>query len=208
MMKHNLIEDWMNRGIIRDEKLIDAFLSIPREEFILKKYLNESYGDYPLPIGYEQTISQPTTVMLMIEALELKKNDRVLEIGAGSGYCAAIISKLAKEVITTEIVPELAKFAKDNLKKANINNVNVIESDGSQGYEKEAPYDKIMFTAACPKIPEHLAPQLKNNGIILAPVGDFFGQKMIKCVKKNNNLDCISLGYFTFVPLKGKFGFK
>lgn len=206
--KTRLIEYWQNSGLIKDKRLVEAFKATPREKFIHNGYLGEAYGDYPLPIGYGQTISQPTTVMLMIQALELKKTDEVLEVGAGSGYCAAIISKLCKKVITTEIIPELAEFAKNNIKKCNITNVEIIEYDGSQGYEKQAPYDKIMVTAACPSIPTTLIEQLKENGIILAPVGSFLGQIMIKGIKKQGKLVTKNLGDFVFVPLKGKYGYS
>lgn len=208
--KKKLIEYWKSSGIIKDKKVIEAFKAIPREKFILKKHLSEAYGDYPLSIGKSQTISQPTTVLMMTEALELKEGDKVLEVGAGSGYQAAIISKLVGkkgEVITTEIIPELAEFAKKNIQKLEIKNVKIIEHDGSQGYEQESLYDKIMITAACPEIPEPLIEQLKENGIIIAPVGDLFGQQMIKGVKKKGKLETKSLGYFMFVPLKGKYGY-
>ncbi len=206
-MKQKLIDYWLSNKIITDKKLLKAFESLKRENFIDKSYLNEAYGDYPLHIGYQQTISQPTTVMIMIQALELKPTDKVLEIGAGSGYCAAIMAKLAKKVITTEIIPELAEFAKKNIEKAKIKNVEVIEYDGSQGYKKESSYTKIMITAACPEIPRPLIEQLKNNGIIIAPIGGFFEQTMVKGIKIKNKLETSSLGYFRFVPLKGKYGF-
>jgi len=207
-MKQKLIEYWLSSGIIKDKKLIKAFQEIPRENFVDNSYLDEAYGDYPLPIGMGQTISQPTTVMIMIKAMELKPTDKVLEVGAGSGYCAAIMSKLAKKVITTEIIPELAEFAKKNMEKNKIRNVEVIEYDGSQGYKKEMPYDKIMITAACPSIPKPLTEQLKENGIIIAPIGGFFDQTMVKGIKKKGKIETYSLGYFRFVPLKGKYGYK
>ena len=207
MGKEELVRYWTSNKIITDERLIKAFKAIPREEFILDELVNEAYGDYPLPILKGQTISQPTTVMIMINALELKKTDRVLEVGAGSGYCAAIISKMAKFVYTTEIIPELADFAANNIKKIGIKNIEVINYDGSQGYEKKAPYDKIMVTAACPKIPPPLIDQLKQNGIIVAPVAYFLGQTMIKGIKKGQELETESLGNFVFVPLKGKYGY-
>jgi len=156
MGKQELIKYWTNSKIITDKRLIEAFRAIPREEFILDELVNEAYGDYPLPILKGQTISQPTTVMIMINALDLKKTDKVLEVGAGSGYCAAIMSKMTKFVYTTEIIPELADFAANNIKRVGIKNIEVINYDGSQGYEEQAPYDKIMVTAACPKIPPPL----------------------------------------------------
>lgn len=208
--KKRLIDYWQSSGTIQDKKLIESFKAIPREKFIPEEYTEEAYGDYPLSIGMGQTISQPTTVMLMTEALKLKEGDKVLEVGAGSGYQAAIISKIIGgkgKVITTEIIPELVEFAKKNIKKLKIKNIKIIDYDGSQGYEEEAPYDKIIITAACPEIPKPLIKQLKENGIITAPVGDLFGQQMIKGIKKKGKLETKSLGYFMFVPLKGKHGY-
>ena len=202
-----LLRYWQQSGLIKDKKLIVAFKKVDRRNFIRKESMNEVYGDYPLPIGFGQTISQPTTVMLMIEALELKKTDKVLEVGAGSGWCAAIMSRLCKKVITTEIIPELVGFAKENIKKCNIKNVEIIDWDGSQGYEKESPYDKIMLTAACPSLPKKCIEQLKENGIIIAPVGSLFSQDMIKGRKIKGSLATENLGNFMFVPLKGKYGY-
>ena len=181
---------------------------MPREKFIRDENLEEAYGDHPLPIGSGQTISQPTTVMIMINALELKKSDKVLEVGAGSGYCAAIMSKLCKKVVTTEVIPELVSFSKANISKCGIKNVEIIEWDGSGGYEKEAPYDKMMVTAACPQIPSPLVNQLKVGGVLIAPVGSSFGQDMIKLIKEKDKVVSSNLGSFVFVPLKGKYGYK
>lgn len=136
--KDALIDYWLKNKIITDKRLIKAFEEIKRENFITKEFLDEAYGDYPLPIGNEQTISQPTTIMLMTDALELKSTDKVLEIGSGSGYQAAIISRLVKKVISIEIIKDLALFAKENIEKNNINNVEIIHGDGSNGYERSS----------------------------------------------------------------------
>lgn len=208
--KQHLVDYWKESGLIKDKKLIEAFKAVPREEFILDEYLSEAYGDYPLAIGQGQTISQPTTVMLMTQALDLKEGQKVLEVGAGSGYQAAIISKMVGDkgkVITTEIISNLAKFADKNIKKLKLKNAIIIEHDGSEGYEKEAPYDRIMVTAACPKIPPPLIKQLKENGIIVSPVGSLLGQEMIKGIKKKGKLEIEKLGSFMFVPLKGEYGY-
>ena len=207
--KEHLIKYWQESGIIKDKRLLNAFKRIPREKFVRKEHLEEAYGDYPLSIGKCQTISQPTTVMLMTQALELKANDKVLEIGTGSGYQAAIISKIIGKkgkIISTEIVPELAKFARQNIENLKLKNVEIIRHDGSKGYIDEAPYDKIIITAACPRIPKPLISQLKENGIIVAPVGNLNEQAMVKARKKGNKLIEENLGQFMFVPLKGRYG--
>ncbi len=207
--KQKLIDYWISEKIVTDKKLIGAFKKIPRENFIREKDLEQAYGDYPLKIGAEQTISQPTTVMIMTQALELKKGDKVLEIGAGSGYQSAIIAKLVGskgKVVSVEIVPELVKFARDNLDRAKIRNAFVVEGDGSRGYAKQSPYDKIIVTAGAPRIPKILVDQLKENGIIVTPVGNLTEQIMIKAKKKNGKLIEEKLGHYIFVPLKGKYG--
>jgi len=208
--KEELIEHWVSSGLVNDKKVIEAFKKVPRENFIKKEDLDEAYGDYPLPIGSGQTISQPTTVMVMTQALELKEGDKVLEVGSGSGYQAAIIANIIGEkgkVISTEIVDDLVKFAQDNITKLVIKNVKIIKYDGSKGYEKEAPYDKIIVTAATPKIPKSLVNQLKENGIIVAPVGNMTEQIMVKARKKHGKLEEEKLGHFMFVPMKGKYGY-
>lgn len=208
--KQQLMEHWISSGIINDKKVIEAFKKIPRELFVSEERKEGAYGDYPLPIGKGQTISQPTTVMIMTQALELKEGDKVLEVGSGSGYQAAIISDIVGsngKVISAEIVDELVESAKINIKKLKLKNVEIIRHDGSKGYEKEAPYDKIIITAACPKIPNPLIKQLKENGIIVAPVGDMNEQEMIKGRKINGKLAEENLGDFMFVPLKGKHGY-
>ena len=208
--KEQLMEHWTSSGIIKDRKVIDAFKKVPRELFVAEERKEEAYGDYPLPIGKGQTISQPTTVMIMTQALELKEGDKVLEVGSGSGYQAAIIANIVGgngKVISTEIVDELVESAKSNIKKLKLKNVEIIKHDGSKGYDKEAPYDKIIITAACPKIPRPLIKQLKEGGIIVAPVGDMNKQAMIKGRKINGKLFEVNLGDFMFVPLKGKHGY-
>jgi len=210
MSKEILLRYWKETKLVKDERLIKAFKAIPREDFILPQYKADAYADYPLPIPGGQTISQPSTVMIMIDGLELKETDRVLEIGAGSGWCAALIAYIVKKgfVYTTEIIEQLAKFAESNIKNMKIKNIKVINCDGSKGYSKKSPYNKIIVTASCPEIPKPLIAQLKNNGIIIAPVGDYYSQNMIKAKKVNGKLIEESLGEFRFVPLKGEFGFQ
>ena len=204
--KKSLLKSMRSNKIVEDDKVIDAFRAISRELFVPLNSKKEAYIDAPLSIGYKQTISQPSTVFSMVEALELKKTDKVLEVGSGSGYEAAIISQLCDQVYSVEIVPELVNFAKENLVKAKIDNVKIIQYDGGLGYEQQAPYDKIVVSAACAKIPKALVDQLKDGGILVAPVGDGCMQKMIKVVKHNQVLDEADLGDYIFVPLTGEFG--
>ncbi|MFH0936136.1 MAG: protein-L-isoaspartate(D-aspartate) O-methyltransferase [Candidatus Woesearchaeota archaeon] len=200
--KQDLIKYWKENNICSD-KIIKAFKKIKRENFIPKSLINEAYEDRPLSIGYNATISQPTTIIIMLQALELKKGDRILEIGTGSGYNAALIAELVKPgiVYSLEIIKELAKFAENNLKKANIKNIKIFNKDGSKGLKEYQPYNKIVFTAACKEIPYNLLDQLKENGISLAPVG-LYQQKMLKLIKNKEGVEIQSLGDFLFVPLK------
>ena len=204
--KEALIKQWLNEGTVKNPKIIQAFRDLERAKFIPKDLKDEAYGDYPLPILANQTISQPTTVVMMLEALELKSDDVVLEIGAGSGYQAALLSKLCKKLYTLEIIQELAEFAKENIKKAGITNVEIIEADGRKGYKQAAPFDKIILTAATEEFPKPLIDQLVEGGIILAPLGPPYEQVLTKARKIKGELHKEKLGYFVFVPLTGKYG--
>lgn len=211
MQKELLIQYWKENYKFKEEE-IEAFKEIKRENFVLRELENSAYEDVPLPILREKTISQPTTVMIMTSALELKKGNKVFEIGTGSGYQTALLSKLIGEtgkVISTEVIPELIIFSQKNLRKSKINNIEIHEQDGSKGFEKEAPYDKIIITAACKDFPHVLIDQLKPNGIIVAPVGNEENQMMVKAIKKeNNDLEYEFLGPFLFSPLYGNYGFE
>lgn len=207
--KQSLIDYWISNNIVTGKRVIDAFKKVKREDFVLAAFRSDAYEDVPLPILKEQTISQPTTVAMMLEFLELKQGMKVLEIGAGSGYNAALIAEIVgKEgmVYTTEVIKELAEFAEENLKKAKIKNVQVINTDGSKGWPTNAPYDRIICTAAAPKIPDIYIKQLKEGGIIVIPIGPQYGQAMIKGKKIKGKLETNNLGSFMFVPLVGKFG--
>lgn len=209
MNKSSLIKYWEENKIITNKRVLEAFEKVPRENFIPKELRNEAYGDYPLNIGFGQTISQPTTVMIMTQALDVKEGNKVLEIGTGSGYQSAVISILVGKkgkVYTTEIIKELYEFAKNNLKP--YKNVKVFNVDGSQGLPRYKSYDGIITTAAAPKIPPPLIEQLKNNGRLVIPIGSPYEQDMIKVIKKGRNLIKENLGSFIFVQLRGKYGFR
>lgn len=197
---------------ITDKKVLDALDNIPRHLFVPEEQLSNAYLNSPLPIAAGQTISQPYTVAFMLQELEIKPGNKILEIGTGSGWNAALLGYLTGEkgiVYSTELVEELIYSADDNLEKVNIINVKIIHRDGSEGYKEKAPFDRIIVTAACPEIPKPLIEQLNEDGILLLPLDDGLGnQKMVKIKKFQGKLFRKDLGYFSFVPLKGKYGYK
>ena len=208
--KIRLVERLKRYGYIRSKEVEDAMLSIRREDFVPPDVRRYAYDDTPLEIGFGQTISAPHMVAMMCEELELKKGLKILEIGAGSGYHAAVISKIIGEegkVYSIERIAELAEFARKNLEKAGIKNVEVIEGDGSLGLPEYAPYDRILVTCSAPDIPEPLIEQLKEGGIILIPVGRTFSV-LIKGIKKGKRLEKKEICGCAFVPLIGKYGFS
>ena len=209
-LKNQLLSFWKDHFLICEE-ILNAFNDINREDFIPPALHHRAYEDIPLPLLREKTISQPTTVMIMTTALELEPGEKVFEIGTGSGYQAAIIAKIIGnkgKVITTEVIPELVAFAKNNFHKANITNVEIHEEDGTNGKPEQAPFDKIILTAACKEFPQPLLDQLKPNGIIVGPVGNKDEQEMVRGTKlEDGKLDLEFLGQFLFTPMYGKCGF-
>ena len=209
--KTELMRFWRENFRFREIEL-KAFNEVNREDFIPQNLKSSAYHDVPLPLVRGKTISQPTTVMLMTHALDLEPDEKVFEIGTGSGYQAAIIAKIVGhkgKVITTEVVPELVSFSKQNLKKSKINNVFVYEEDGSNGMPNEAPFDKVIITAVCKEFPKPLLEQLKPDGIIVGPVGNQYEQEMVRGVKdKDGHLELEFLGHFLFTPMYGKYGFE
>jgi len=204
-----LIEYLINNNLIRSKKVIEAFENVDRIRFIPDEFKEQAYIDNPLPIGEGQTISAPHMVAMMTENLDVNQGDKVLEVGTGSGYQAAILSRLVGEngkIITTEINPKLAVFASNNLD--GLKNVTVVEWDGSKGYKKESPYDRIIVTAAAPEIPKPLIDQLKNDGKIAIPVGEKFQQTFKVIKKKNKEIISEDICECIFVPLTGKYGFS
>jgi len=194
-----------SRGI-KDKLVLDAFLEISRHIFVPIEYKEQAYEDHPLPIGFGQTISQPYIVAYMTEKLCLTRKDKVLEIGTGSGYQAAILSKIAGVVHTVERIPELAVRAKNLLRSLRLENVFVHKSDGSVGWESAAPYDAILVTAAAPKVPQMLLDQLAFNGRMIIPVGSRWRQVLELWQKKEQGFDKEEVLPVVFVPLKGEHG--
>jgi len=196
---------------LKSENIEEALRKYRRENFVPENCKHLAYRDFPISIGFNQTISQPSTVVAMTEALEIKKGEKVLEIGTGSGWQSALLSYLVGEkgfVYTIEIVKELAEFAKKNLKKLGIKNVEVVIGDGSMGLKGNAPFDKIIVTAACPDIPKPLLDQLKMGGIMVLPIGNMYLQEMYVVKKLKDKLEKKAIGSFMFVPLVGKYGFN
>ncbi len=207
--KEQLLYFWQTQNI--DSRLLRAFDKIPRELFVPPQLKRYAYEDQPLPTMRRQSISQPTTIMLMLQALELRKGDKVFEVGAGMGYQAALMATLVGKngkVVSAEVIPELVQMSRLNLANLGLHHTLVVEGDGGEGYPEEAPYDKIIITAACPTIPQPLIEQLKEGGVVVAPVGDLESQTMVKGVKVEGRLSLEFLGPFVFVPMKGKHGFK
>lgn len=203
----NLIEYLTRYRYIKSESVKRAFEKVDRKLFVPESLKNGAYSDHPLPIGFSQTISAPSMIAIMLEALDLKRGDKVLEIGTGSGYNAALISEIVGEnVFSIERIPELAEFAKNNLKKSG-HKVEVFIGDGTLGYEGESPYDKIIVTAAAPKIPGPLIKQLKIGGKLCIPVGERFFCDLIVAEKiSDEKIKKKNYGGCAFVPLIGEEG--
>lgn len=185
-----------------EKRILKAFLQVPRHLFVPENYRDSSYEDNALPIGFGQTISQPSLVALMTSLLDLKGDEKVLEIGTGSGYQAAILSRLAGEVFTVERIPGLADKAKETLENLGLKNIHVYTADGSLGLPKFGPYDAIIVTAAAKEIPDSLVRQLKNGGRIIIPVGEEFGrQELLVGEKSKGKLKIEKIEAVRFVPL-------
>lgn len=198
-----------SRGIV-DRQVLDAFLEVPREAFVSSGYAHLAYGDHPLPIEAGQTISQPYIVALMIEAAGIGRGDKVLEVGSGSGYAAAVISRIAERVIGIERQHALVEIARERLRRLGYDNVEIVEGDGTKGWPDEAPYDVILAAASGSHIPAPLVEQLKPGGSIVMPVGSPGRvQKLVKATRQEDGtLQQSDLGGVRFVPLIGEEGWK
>jgi protein-L-isoaspartate(D-aspartate) O-methyltransferase len=199
-MVRTQIED---RGI-RDRQVLAAMREVPRHEFVPNEFRDSAYDDRPLGIGYGQTISQPYIVAFMTERLVPKARDRILEIGTGSGYQAAILSKLVGEVFSIEIVPQLAEGAAATLKRLGYANVRVKAGDGYQGWPEHAPFDAIIVTCAPDHVPNPLISQLKEGGRLIIPVGDFGEQSLYLLEKRDGKIERKAILPVRFVPMTGK----
>jgi protein-L-isoaspartate(D-aspartate) O-methyltransferase len=191
---------------IRDPRVLEAIAAVPRHEFVPANVQKSAYSDQPLPIGYGQTISQPFIVAFMTEQLDPKPTDRILEIGTGSGYQAAILSCLVAQVYTIEIIEPLARRAEANLKRLRYNNVKVLAGDGYKGWPEYAPFDGIIVTCAPDQIPQPLVDQLKEGGRMIIPVGPPENQQLYLLRKHGSKLEDQAVLPVRFVPMTGRMG--
>lgn len=201
--KERMIEEQLRNRDIYDEKVLEAMSAVDRKIFVPDDIKDMAYDDTPLPIGKDQTISQPYIVAYMAQALDLEPDDKVLEVGSGCGYNAAVLSRLVSHVYSIEIIEWLAELAKKNLAEADIPNVSVRFGDGYQGWPEKSPFDKIMITAAAPVIPEPLKNQLTTGGKILAPVTNTFQKLILLEKKEDGNYVEHDLIHVRFVPMTG-----
>lgn len=205
-----MVERHLRRRGIRDEAVLKAFLAVPREAFVGAELAHLAYGDHPLPIAAGQTISQPYIVALMIEAAGIKPGDRVLEVGAGSGYAAAVIGRIAASVIAVERQVELVGIAAERLTRLRFDNVTIVEGDGTKGWPDAAPYDAILAAASGSHVPSALIEQLRVGRRIVMPLGGpGEGQDLVTATKRaDGSIERESLGGVRFVPLIGAEGWS
>jgi len=203
-----MVEEQIIQRGIRDPRVLKAFREVPRHIFVPDNDTDWAYIDAPIPIGSGQTISQPYIVAVMTEALELHGQEKVLEIGTGSGYQAAILSHLARRVCSIERIEGLARRAKETLEELGITNVKVVHGNGSIGLPEEAPFDAIIVTAAAPDIPKPLIEQLADGGRLVLPVGERDSQTLTKITSTGHTTQRVNLGLCVFVPLIGRGGWE
>jgi protein-L-isoaspartate(D-aspartate) O-methyltransferase len=188
------------RGV-KDQDVLDAMLKVKRHRFVPEEYIDQAYEDHPLPVGEGQTISQPYIVAVMTEMLELDRNSRILEIGTGSGYQAAVLAEICDSVYSIEIFESLANRAKNTLQSLNYNNVFIKTGDGYKGWPEHSPFDAIIVTCAPTHIPQPLKDQLAEGGRMIIPVGEYYSQDLILLEKKNGKLKEKNVLPVRFVPM-------
>jgi len=203
-LRAEMVLNQIQRRGVSDKKVLDAMNQVPRHLFVPEQLIGRAYADHPLPIGEGQTISQPYIVALMTESLALTPKSRVLEVGTGSGYQAAVLSKIAKEVFTIEIKQKLYQAATKTLRSLNFNTIKTRHGDGYFGWTEAAPFDGIMITAAVDHIPPPLLKQLKNGGKLILPLGNPFSyQNLVLVTKKDNDYTIRQITGVLFVPMTG-----
>jgi protein-L-isoaspartate(D-aspartate) O-methyltransferase len=206
--RKNMVDEQLVRRGVNDQRVLNAFLEVPRHKFVEEYLKYKAYDDYPLSIGYGQTISQPYMVALMTEAINPQPEERILEIGTGSGYQSAILSRLCSAVYTIERISALASRARKALDDLGYFNVHIRVGDGTMGLPQDAPYDGIIVTAGAPHVPEALIGQLKEDGRLIIPVGDEGIQELRRIIRTKDGVKEESLGGCRFVKLIGKNGWQ
>ena len=207
-VRRQMVERQIRDRGIRDSRVLAAMMAVPRHAFVPCERISDAYADAPLPIGDGQTISQPFMVAAMADVVELQGGERVLEIGAGSGYQATVLSLLAREVIAIETVPRLANIARARLARLGYANVQIIEGDGSSGWPPNAPYHAIVVSASAPAVPQPLFNQLAEGGRLAIPVGDIEYQQVLRITKRDGKAVRERLYHCRFVPLMGRYGWS
>lgn len=208
VLRKRMIEEQLKPRGIKDPRVLDTFQKLERHKFIPKDLASNAYADFPIAIGSGQTISQPYIVALMTECLSLTGQEKVLEIGTGSGYQTAILAELSKEVYSIERFEDLAKRAQGLLNESGYTNIKIKVGDGTLGWPEAAPFDRIIITAACPRIPLPLTEQLKDGGKLIIPLGESFSQVLTLFEKKKDKLESLQICGCVFVPLVGKYGLR
>lgn len=208
VIRAEMVSNQIARRGLREPGLLQAFQQVPRHLFVPESMRAHAYEDRPLPIGMGQTISQPYIVAFMTSLLRLNGGETILEIGTGSGYQSAILSRLAGKVYTIERVCQLADLAKDRLANLGYSNVQVFCEDGSKGWPPAAPFNGILVTAAAAAAPQPLLDQLTDGGRLIAPVGNLYGQMLQLWTREKGHLDCQDIIPVSFVPLRGEFGWS
>ena len=203
-LREQMVNQQIEKRGIKNRAVLQAMRTVPRHQFVADEFLSEAYCDYPLPIGLNQTISQPYIVALMTEYLQLKPYHKVLEIGTGCGYQTAVLAEIANKVYTAEIVPELAELAKKNLQQLNYRNIYSKQGDGLTSWKDEAPFDRIIVTAAPCRLPQELVKQLSVAGYMVIPIGSY-PQILYRILRKSENqLEQQIISHVAFVPMTGK----
>ncbi len=207
-VRRKVLIEYLREAGITDERVLRAIAAVPREAFVPAASRHQAYEDYALEIGEGQTISQPSVVARITELAEVGERDRVLEIGAGSGYQAAVLAQMARFVFTVERLPRLAEAARSRLADLGYRNVSVQVMDGSLGWRAQAPFDVIVVSAAAPSIPKALTDQLTDGGRLVIPIGELRRQLLVRVTRRGEKLVESSHGPATFVPLVGRNGFQ
>ncbi|MBA7680175.1 Protein-L-isoaspartate O-methyltransferase [subsurface metagenome] len=205
-LREQMVRDQFIARGITDQRVLAAFYKVEREKFVPCEVRDNAYQDFPLSIGEGQTISQPYMVALMTQSLELKGDEKILEIGTGSGYQTAILAELARKVYSVERMRALAERARKLLEKLGYSNVKILLGDGTLGWEESSPYDRILVTAGARDIPRPLTDQLEEGGVMVIPVGNSYSQDLEVVRKRKNRIKTATVEKCVFVPLIGKYG--